>query len=51
MAGSVPEDSVYGAINHRQPCLDFGPWQEKEAGGWGGQRPRASALSGSNWGS
>lgn len=24
MAGSVPEDSVYGAINHRQPCLDFG---------------------------
>lgn len=24
MAGSVPEDSVYGAINHKQPCLDFG---------------------------
>lgn len=24
MAASVPEDSVYEAINHRQPCLDFG---------------------------
>lgn len=35
MAASVPEDSLYGAINHRQPCLDFGlvPGRRRQEGG------------------
>lgn len=54
MAGSVPEDSVYGAINYRQPCLDFGlvPGRRRRQEGGVARGPEPlHYLSVSSWGS